>query len=127
MQDLGKMLLGLGLLLAVIGAAILLAARVGLPLGRLPGDISYKGKNVTFYFPLGTSILISIVLSAILYFVSRLPAVRRRLRWATNANMPPEGGIVWKDDGLSALRRRRQIRWPAARRRWSRSRRVCAS
>ena len=72
MQDLGKMLLGLGLLLAVIGAAILLASRVGLPLGRLPGDFSYKGKNVTFYFPLGTSILISIVLSAILYLVSRL-------------------------------------------------------
>jgi hypothetical protein len=72
MQDLGKMLLGLGLLLALIGAAILLAARVGLPLGRLPGDISYKGKDVTFYFPLGTSIVISIVLSAILYLISRL-------------------------------------------------------
>ena len=66
------MLLGLGLLLALIGAAILLAARVGLPLGRLPGDISYKGKDVTFYFPLGTSIVISIVLSAILYLISRL-------------------------------------------------------
>jgi flagellar biogenesis protein FliO len=72
MQDLGKMLLGLGLLLALIGAAILLAARVGLPLGRLPGDISYKGKNVSFHFPLGTSILISVVLSAILYLISRL-------------------------------------------------------
>ena len=72
MQDLGKMLLGLGLLLAVIGAAILVAARFGLPLGRLPGDISYKGKNFSFYFPLGTSILISIMLSAILYLISRL-------------------------------------------------------
>jgi len=40
MQDLGKMLLGLGLLLALIGAVILAAARFGLPLGRLPGDIS---------------------------------------------------------------------------------------
>jgi hypothetical protein len=72
MQDTGKMLLGLGLLLAVIGAAILLASRFGLPLGRLPGDISYKGKNATFYFPLGTSILISVVLSGILYLISRL-------------------------------------------------------
>ncbi len=72
MQDLGKMLLGLGLLLAVIGAAILVVSRVGLPLGRLPGDFSYKGKNVTFYFPLGSSILISVVLSAILYLISRL-------------------------------------------------------
>ncbi|MGA2754302.1 MAG: DUF2905 domain-containing protein [Terracidiphilus sp.] len=72
MQDLGKMLLGLGLLLALIGAVILAAARFGLPLGRLPGDISYKGKNVSFYFPLGTSIVISVVLSAILYLISRL-------------------------------------------------------
>ncbi len=71
MQDLGKMLLGIGLLLVLIGATILLASRIGLPLGRLPGDISYKGKNVSFYFPIGTSILISIVLSVILYFISR--------------------------------------------------------
>ena len=71
MQDVGRWLLGLGLLLAAVGALILLASRIGLPLGRLPGDISYKGKNVSFYFPLGTSILISIVLSIILYFISR--------------------------------------------------------
>jgi len=71
MQDLGKLLVGLGLLLVVIGAVVLLASRIGLPLGRLPGDISYKGKNVSFYFPLGTSILISVVLSVILYLLSR--------------------------------------------------------
>lgn len=65
------MLLGIGLLVAVVGALILLASRFGLPLGRLPGDISYKGKNFTFYFPLGTCILISIVLSLILYLISR--------------------------------------------------------
>ena len=72
MQDLGKMLLGLGLLLALIGGAIWLAARMGLPLGRLPWDISYKGKDVSFYFPLGTSILISVVLSVVLYLLSRM-------------------------------------------------------
>jgi hypothetical protein len=71
LHDLGKMLLGIGLLLAVIGAAILLAGRIGLPFGRLPGDFSYKGKNVSFYFPLGTSILISIFLSVLLYVFSR--------------------------------------------------------
>ncbi len=71
MNELGKMLLGVGLVIALVGALILLAARFGLPLGRLPGDISYKGKNVTFYFPIGTSILISVVLSVILYFFSR--------------------------------------------------------
>jgi hypothetical protein len=67
----GKALLGLGLLLALIGALVLLAARIGLPLGRLPGDISYKGKNFSVYVPLGTSLLISIVMSVILYLFSR--------------------------------------------------------
>jgi Protein of unknown function (DUF2905) len=71
MNELGKALLGLGLLLVVVGAAIMLAGRIGLHLGRLPGDIAYKGKNISVYFPLGTSILISIVLSGILYIVSR--------------------------------------------------------
>jgi hypothetical protein len=72
MQDLGKTLVVIGLVLALVGGAILLAGRVGLPLGRLPGDFSYKGKNVSFYFLLGTSILISVVLSALLYFISRV-------------------------------------------------------
>jgi hypothetical protein len=71
MNELGKTLVGLGLLLALIGALVLLAARVGLPLGRLPGDISYKGKNFSVYVPIGTSILISIVLSVILYIFAR--------------------------------------------------------
>ncbi len=71
MNELGKAIVGFGLLLVVLGAALMLAARTGLPLGRLPGDIAYKGKRVSVYFPLGTSILISIVLSAILYIVSR--------------------------------------------------------
>ena len=70
-HDLGKTLLVVGILLAAIGAVILLAGSIGLPLGRLPGDFSYKGKHVAFYFPLGTSILISIVLSVILYILSR--------------------------------------------------------
>jgi hypothetical protein len=71
MQDLGKMLLGIGLVVAAIGAVILLAGRIGLPLGRLPGDFSFRGRNVSFYFPLGTAILISIVLSVLFYLFSR--------------------------------------------------------
>jgi hypothetical protein len=71
MAELGKALLGLGLLLVLIGAVLLIAARFGLPLGRLPGDIAYRGKNVSFFFPLGTSILISVVLSIIFYLISR--------------------------------------------------------
>ena len=72
MVDLGKALLGLGLLLLVIGAALLLASRFGLPLGRMPGDFSYRGRNVSVFFPLGTSIVISVVLSVILYLISHL-------------------------------------------------------
>jgi len=71
MHELGKALIGLGLLIALVGAAILLAGRMGLPLGRLPGDLAYKGKHVSVYFPLATCILISIVLSLIFYLLSR--------------------------------------------------------
>lgn len=71
MADFGKMLLGLGLLLIVIGAVLMIAARFGLPLGRLPGDITYWGKNVSVFFPLGSSILISAVLSILIYLISR--------------------------------------------------------
>ncbi len=62
----------LGMALVVIGGIVMLLGRTALPLGRLPGDILYKGKNATFYFPLATSILISVVLSVILYFIGRL-------------------------------------------------------
>jgi hypothetical protein len=71
MMELGKLLLVLGILIALVGATLLLAARFGLPLGRLPGDFAYRGKHVSLYFPLGTSILISIVLSVLLYLISR--------------------------------------------------------
>ena len=71
MAEVGKLLVGLGLLLIVLGGGLWLAARMGVPLGRMPGDMAYRGKNVQVYFPLGTSILISIVLSAIFYLISR--------------------------------------------------------
>lgn len=64
-------MIGLGFLLLIAGALVLLLGKAGLPLGRLPGDISYRGKNVSWYFPLGTSILLSIVLSLIFYLLSR--------------------------------------------------------
>lgn len=69
--DLGRLLLFLGIILAVAGLALILLGRTSLPLGRLPGDIIYRGKNTTFYFPLATSILLSIVLSVLLYVVGR--------------------------------------------------------
>jgi len=67
----GRLLIGLGVALVVIGGIVLLAGRIGLPLGRLPGDILYRGKNSTFYFPLATSILISAVLSLVLFLIGR--------------------------------------------------------
>jgi len=72
MGELGKAILGIGAVLMVVGAVMMLAARLGLPLGRLPGDIAYKGRSVTVYFPLGTSILVSVALSALLYLISHL-------------------------------------------------------
>jgi hypothetical protein len=71
MAELGKAIVGLGVLLVIVGAALLLASRFGVPLGRLPGDLSYRGKSVSVSFPLGTSILLSAVLSVILYLISR--------------------------------------------------------
>jgi DUF2905 family protein len=71
MAEVGKALLGLGLLLVVVGAVLLVAARFGVPLGKLPGDFSFRSKNVSFFFPLGTSILLSVVLSLILFLISR--------------------------------------------------------
>lgn len=71
MVEIGKAILGLGVLLVVIGGALMLAGRLGLPLGRLPGDMAYRGKNVSFYFPLGTSLVISILLSLFFFLFSR--------------------------------------------------------
>lgn len=71
MTDIGKMLLFFGLVLAAIGLAMVLLGRTNLPIGRLPGDIVYRGKHTTFYFPLVTSILLSVVLSVIFYVIGR--------------------------------------------------------
>ena len=72
MTDLGKLLVILGGALVVIGLVVMLVGKSQLPLGRLPGDIVYRGKNTSFYFPLTTSILLSVVLSLVLYVISRL-------------------------------------------------------
>ncbi len=71
MNDLGRLLIGLGLVLVIAGGLLLMLGRTGLPLGRLPGDISYRSKNLSVYFPLGTSILLSVLLSVVFYLLSR--------------------------------------------------------
>ena len=69
MTDLGKVLIAGGLILLVAGAVLALLGRNGVPLGRLPGDFLYRGKNTTIYFPLATSLLLSVVLSIVLYVI----------------------------------------------------------
>ena len=71
MTDLGKMLLVLGAVIIVAGAVLLIAGRFNLPLGRLPGDIVYRGKNTAFYFPLTTCIVISVVLSLLFWLFGK--------------------------------------------------------
>jgi Protein of unknown function (DUF2905) len=71
MTDLGKLLLILGAGIFVAGAVLLLAGRFNLPLGRLPGDIIYRGKSTVFYFPIVTCILVSVVLTLIFWLFGR--------------------------------------------------------
>jgi hypothetical protein len=72
MADLGKVLIVAGVLAIMAGLAFLFLGRANLPLGRLPGDLVYRGKNTSFYFPLATSILVSLVLSLVLYVMGRI-------------------------------------------------------
>ena len=70
MSDLGRVLIVVGVILVIVGAVLLLAPK--LPwLGRLPGDLSYKRGNCSVYFPLGTCIVISLILTLIMYLLRR--------------------------------------------------------
>ena len=70
MSDLGRLLIVAGVILVIVGAVFLLAPK--LPwLGRLPGDITYQRGNFSFYLPLGTCILISIILTVIFWLLRR--------------------------------------------------------
>jgi hypothetical protein len=71
MTEFGRVLILMGAVLVVAGVVLVGMGRMNLPLGRLPGDIVYRGKNSTIYFPLATSILVSVVLTIVLYVVGR--------------------------------------------------------
>jgi len=71
MSELGRVLIVLGGVLILAGIVLVLFGRLHLPWGRLPGDIVYRGKNTTVYFPLATSILLSVVLTLILYLIGK--------------------------------------------------------
>lgn len=70
MHDLGRLFIALGLLLVVIGVIFLAFTRMNVPLGRLPGDLSWKGRGWAVSFPLASSIVISVVLSLLLWAIS---------------------------------------------------------
>jgi hypothetical protein len=70
MHDVGRMLIVFGLLIALAGVALTLVGRVPW-LGRLPGDIHIQRGDWTFYFPLATSLLLSVVLTLILWLLGR--------------------------------------------------------
>jgi Protein of unknown function (DUF2905) len=71
MSEFGKILISLGLLLVVGGVVFILLGKAHIPIGRLPGDFIYRGKHSTFYFPLATCILLSAVLTLVLYVIGR--------------------------------------------------------
>ena len=68
----GKVLIGLGVLLVVAGIVVLGLERIGIRPGHLPGDFAYRGRNVQMWFPLGTCIVLSILLSLAMYLFSKL-------------------------------------------------------
>jgi hypothetical protein len=70
LPQLGKFLVIAGIVIAILGVILLVAGKVP-GLGRLPGDFYYKGKNFSFYFPFATSLLISIVLTLILWLLGK--------------------------------------------------------
>ena len=70
MPELGKGLIVLGAALVLIGVVLLVGPRIPF-LGRLPGDIVIKRENFTFYFPLATGLLLSVLISLVLYLINR--------------------------------------------------------
>ncbi len=71
MPDLGRLLIIAGSILLIAGLVVLGLGRLHLPLGRLPGDISLRGRNWSFSFPIVTCILLSALLSLVLWIVNR--------------------------------------------------------
>jgi hypothetical protein len=71
MAEFGKLLVVVGAFVVVAGVVLILLGRTHLPIGRLPGDFLYRGKNTTVYFPLATSVVVSVILSLVLYLIGR--------------------------------------------------------
>ncbi len=72
MQGFGRLLIYAGVFIVLLGVCVLAAEKLGLPLGRLPGDFAWRGKRSSVYFPLATCLLLSVVLSLLLYLFNHL-------------------------------------------------------
>lgn len=74
MSDLGKALIGMGVFVVLIGVLLIGASKLNMPLGRLPGDFSWRSKsgNTSFYFPLATSVLVSILLTVLFWIIGAI-------------------------------------------------------
>ena len=70
MSDLGRILIFVGLLLVVAGLVVLGLNRLNIPLGRLPGDLNWRGRGWSVSFPLVTCLLLSVLLSLLLWVVN---------------------------------------------------------
>ena len=66
----GRTLVAVGIVLVVAGLVVMAISRLGLPLGRLPGDLAYRGKGFSVFVPIGTSILLSVLLTLVLWLMS---------------------------------------------------------
>ncbi|HEX3470735.1 MAG TPA: DUF2905 domain-containing protein [Silvibacterium sp.] len=71
MTGIARLLVKLGIILIVAGGLVYLLGRLGISLGSMPGDLTWRRKNVTIFFPLGTSILLSVLLTLLFYLFSR--------------------------------------------------------
>lgn len=72
MENIGRYLVIAGVILIVLGGLFWLGGKIGIPLGRLPGDIRIEGERGSFYFPLASSIVISLLLTILLNVIVRL-------------------------------------------------------
>lgn len=72
-MNLGRLLLTAGLALMLLGAAVLILGRFNVPFGRLPGDVVWRGKNTSFYFPWVTCLVLSLLGSLLLWLFGRRP------------------------------------------------------
>lgn len=71
MESIARYLIIAGIILTLIGVGIYLAIKFGIPFGRLPGDIRMEGEHGSFYFPVTTSILISVILTIVLNVIAK--------------------------------------------------------